>query len=696
MRVHVIGTSFSLPWHAPSHTGNVTLRVLLQKAGRLVVASRAARVTLGPPPLVVAPSTVVSFPPPGQPGRVVLHARAPGSSARRSIAACPALSSPPRVGQILAIGYSPSTPEGSLTKIDFVNAKPPCTIVITTVPATLAEALGSNGGDLDLARFKQVSHASSSRAARPAARTGATFNPGLSRGVSCTAGASAALKGSASIGVTPSLHAHFSIFGGLTSAEFLLTGTASASLSAELHASAGCDLKSTPVLAHPLRIATFVGTIGLIPVVVTLQGQLYVDATIDASADATSSLEASASIAGGVRYSKGRFSPVFSGPNTSFGFTPPMVSSDAGAAAHLEPALQALLYGVAGPQLSLTTGLDFKADTTSNPWWTLRSPLEIQGSLTAPTLDLKSGKLTLYGHIFRIADAGGPFSGPVPLAPRVVSGSFKATPSTLGPGGGQITLTANVENATTCELSATPATAGLPISTNCASGAASFLVSLPANGSESPRTYTFTLNVIGAPGTTPATATAMATVQGTASGGEHAFTVEKLQRIAETEAGYTTETLTGAIEQTVEYEIVVRNTGLAALRLSNFTDAMCDPGTIAGGRGEVPLASGEATTYACNHVLTCPGAYVNVATVTGTAPGEAPRTLPSNPVVVEVPGGPRPSCPEATGSSLQTFPRGVAEVRTIPRSSRRGATTSGAHLPAFAPNSRWWAEAQAR
>ncbi|TML00338.1 MAG: hypothetical protein E6G34_02305 [Actinobacteria bacterium] len=149
--------------------------------------------------------------------------------------------------------------------------KPPCTIVVTTVPATLAEALGSNGGDLDLASFKQVSQASSSRPARPAARTGATFNPGLSRGVSCTAGASAALKGSASIGITPSLHAHFSIFGGLTSAEFLLTGTASASLSAELHASAGCDLKSTPVLAHPLRIATFVGTIGLIPVVVTLQ-----------------------------------------------------------------------------------------------------------------------------------------------------------------------------------------------------------------------------------------------------------------------------------------------------------------------------------------------------------------------------------------------------------------------------------------
>ncbi|TML00337.1 MAG: hypothetical protein E6G34_02300 [Actinobacteria bacterium] len=275
-----------------------------------------------------------------------------------------------------------------------------------------------------------------------------------------------------------------------------------------------------------------------------------------------------------------------------------------------------------------------------------------------------------------------------------MSGSFKATPSTLGPGGGRITLIANVKNATTCELSATPAIAGLPISTNCASGAASFPVSLPANGSESPQTYTFTLKVIGAPGATPATATAIATVQGTASGGEAAFTVEKLQRLAESEAGYTTETLTAAIEQTVqtvEYEIVVKNTGLPALTLSNFTDALCDPGTIGGGRGEVPLASGEATTYTCNHILTCPGTYINVATVTGTASGEAPRTLSTNPVVVEVPGEPEPSCPGATRSSLQTFPRGVAEVRTTPRSSRRGAATSGAHLPAFAPNSRWWA-----
>ena len=214
-----------------------------------------------------------------------------------------------------------------------------------------------------------------------------------------------------SVGVTPSLHAHFSIFGGLTSAEFALTGTASTSLSATVHASSGCTLNSTPLLAHPLHIATFAGAIGPVPVVVTLQGQLYIDASLAASADATSGLSATASITGGVAYSKGRFSPILAGPNASFKFNPPTLGGNAQASAHVEPALQALLYGVAGPQLSVTTGPEFKADTASSPWWTLDAPFKVQASLTAPVLNLNSGKLTLYSHTFHITDAGGPLGG---------------------------------------------------------------------------------------------------------------------------------------------------------------------------------------------------------------------------------------------------------------------------------------------
>jgi hypothetical protein len=402
---------FSLHWRTPGGVGQATLRVALLKGSRIVAVTAATRVAVRPRPLVIPPTDVASLPAPGQPGQVALHARLPSHGAKGADVKCPTLAAPPQVGQVLAIGYSASTPDGSLTKISLVTVRPPCTINLKTVPATLEEAVGSNGGNLDLATFTEVGQASSSRAARMAGVSAKTFSPGLSKAVSCSSGAAANLTGSASIGVTPSMHAHFSIFGGLTSAEFALTGTASASLAVELHASSGCDLKNTPLLAHALRIATFSGTIGPIPVVVTLLGQLYVDANLSASADTTSNVDAHAFVTGGVRYSKGTFSPVLIGPTTSFTFRPPTITADAHASAHIEPALQALLYGVAGPQLSVTTGLDFTASTAATPWWTLDAPFNLNASLTAPVLDVKSGNLVLYRNTFHVANAPGDFGG---------------------------------------------------------------------------------------------------------------------------------------------------------------------------------------------------------------------------------------------------------------------------------------------
>jgi hypothetical protein len=119
---------------------------------------------------------------------------------------------------------------------------------------------------------------------------------------------------------------------------------------------------------------------------------------------------------------------------------------------------------------------------------------------------------------------------------------------------------------------------------------------------------------------------------------EPAFTIEKLQEIRGSGMGFTKEKLTGALNQTVDYEIVLRNTGQVPLTFSDFTDAHCDPGTIEGGPGSSPVAPGGSTTYTCSHVLLETGTYTNAATVTGTPEGESslpPKT--SNTVEVEVP-----------------------------------------------------------
>lgn len=323
-------------------------------------------------------------------------------------------------GQIFALGYGPHVPNGFLATVTAIGGQGSQT-VLQTRRASLEQA--GAAGKLDLSNFHEVGPGAQSavRAHRVlghgASFSAKAFNPDLTKEMKCSDGASASIEGNISVSVTPSLHAHFSLFHGLTSADFSLTGAAKAGLTATADASAGCKLNSTKLLRDPLHIATFEGAIGPIPVVVVLQGQVFVDGNIAEQANIKSNVDASASVTGGVKYDRHKFSPIFSGPNASFTFNPPAASASGKAKADVEPALQMLLYGVGGPQLGVKGGLDFEASTTANPWWTLTAPFSINASLTAPSLDLDSGDLTLFHHTFNIASAGGPFTPPPPPPP---------------------------------------------------------------------------------------------------------------------------------------------------------------------------------------------------------------------------------------------------------------------------------------
>jgi hypothetical protein len=121
------------------------------------------------------------------------------------------------------------------------------------------------------------------------------------------------------------------------------------------------------------------------------------------------------------------------------------------------------------------------------------------------------------------------------------------------------------------------------------------------------------------------------------------MSIEKLQRIG-SKTPYTPSPLTGEVGQTVEYEIVVKNTGNIPLVLSALEDPHCDAGTISAGPGAAPVPIGGASTFTCTHVLTAAdrtaGAYTNTASDTGTPVGEgSPVTRESNTVVVNIPNG---------------------------------------------------------
>jgi len=116
---------------------------------------------------------------------------------------------------------------------------------------------------------------------------------------------------------------------------------------------------------------------------------------------------------------------------------------------------------------------------------------------------------------------------------------------------------------------------------------------------------------------------------------EPAFTIEKQQRL-KGEASYTTAELTAEVGQTVEYEIVVENTGNVTLKFSKLSDANCEGISPS---GEVEIAPGGKQVYTCSHVLDKVGKYSNEATITG---GEETKT--SNKVTVNVTEP--PTCPQ--------------------------------------------------
>ncbi|HMD55940.1 MAG TPA: hypothetical protein VKG82_00540 [Solirubrobacteraceae bacterium] len=122
-----------------------------------------------------------------------------------------------------------------------------------------------------------------------------------------------------------------------------------------------------------------------------------------------------------------------------------------------------------------------------------------------------------------------------------------------------------------------------------------------------------------------------------------AFTIEKLQEIEGSGEGFTTEPVSGKPGKTVDYEILVKNTGNVPLTFGPLNDAKCT-GITGGPSGA--LAPGETATYFCHHELTeaneTTGSYTNSATVTGTPPPHESDGPPihhtSNTVVVHFPG----------------------------------------------------------
>ncbi len=111
---------------------------------------------------------------------------------------------------------------------------------------------------------------------------------------------------------------------------------------------------------------------------------------------------------------------------------------------------------------------------------------------------------------------------------------------------------------------------------------------------------------------------------------EPSFTIEKLQRIAG-EGSYSAAEHMGELGKTVEYKIVVKNTGNVSLKFGSLKDTGCE-GITPAGATELAAGTPPEESFSCTHTLSAVGAYTNEATIEGN---EGTGSKTSNKVTVQ-------------------------------------------------------------
>jgi alpha-tubulin suppressor-like RCC1 family protein len=273
-------------------------------------------------------------------------------------------------GDVLALGISDAAPSGLLGRVKSVRAGA-TGVVVTTVPATLAEAVPD--GEFAVLRNLAVSSTQDLelQSLRPAGSCGGVLS---------------AFTPSASLTLAVRLSARWHAAGRagrphLDAARFTVDGTQRAAIAPDLLPAPDCGLDAP--IGRPALPAVAV-SLGPVPVVVTPQ------VTFDFHADGTTAGAVSygfaqdATASAGVEYAGGRFRPL---ANLSNRFTarPVSVKAKATSNALVRSRLDLLIDGIAAGDLAIESGAVLRADAFSvgpAPWWSVRGSLNGDAGLS--------------------------------------------------------------------------------------------------------------------------------------------------------------------------------------------------------------------------------------------------------------------------------------------------------------------------
>ncbi|OLE23372.1 MAG: hypothetical protein AUG44_22405 [Actinobacteria bacterium 13_1_20CM_3_71_11] len=309
----------------------------------------------------------------------------------------------PAVGEVLAAGSTPATPDGLLGLVTATGTDGAGHPVLITEPAPLQQALGN--GHFAIAGTLSADNVAKAGTV-PKTPAGSPVSQAISKAFTCSAGGSLSVTGSVSITPTFNLSVEWGWFS-LRSATFTGTLSEDASLVASAHAAAGCSAGPVPLLPTPIRFSPITFSIGPVPVVITPQLQFYLSASGTVSADLTASAVQHASGTLGVSWSNGGLHPIAQ-TASGFTYTPPTPSTSADVTASVGPRLQLFLYGLAGPYLSVDASIDLAVNPPATPWWTLTGGLDAGAGIAFPALDFDQGNPSILHYRKVIAHAPWP------------------------------------------------------------------------------------------------------------------------------------------------------------------------------------------------------------------------------------------------------------------------------------------------
>ena len=159
-----------------------------------------------------------------------------------------------------------------------------------------------------------------------------------------------------------------------------------------------------------------------------------------------------------------------------------------------------------------TCSISVSPSVTGTPWTPTCVAGSLDQSVAIPT-NLSSSKSATYTFTLSATSVVGTTTSTTTVVvekkpvPSVTS--FSSAPNPQNVLGGSVTLTASVVAADTCQITVSPSLVSAPFSPSCAGGSLSQLVQLPINTGAAGVTYTFTLRVSSAAGTSPASTIAV-------------------------------------------------------------------------------------------------------------------------------------------------------------------------------------------